>query len=87
MVRYCLAIRPDCTTSEIIFFIEEKGYILAKNIRTFTNPVGFLLSSVPKCLKGRRSNAGGNGRDLPKNTGKRRNAGKAGASGYTEVDD
>jgi len=52
LVRSCLDIRPDCTTAEIIHFIEEKGYILGKNVRTFTNPVGFLLSSVPKCFEG-----------------------------------
>lgn len=52
LIRSCVAVRPDCTTSEIISFIEEKGYILAKNVRTFTNPVGFLLSSIPKCFEG-----------------------------------
>lgn len=52
LVRSCVATRPDCTTEEIAHFIEEKGYILSKNARTFTNPVGFLLSSVPKCFEG-----------------------------------
>lgn len=56
LVRSCLAVRPDCTTSEIVHFIEEKGYILAKNVRGFTNPVGFLLSSVPKCFEGETFN-------------------------------
>ena len=52
LVRSCSAVRPDCTTDEILNFIEEKGYLLSKNPRTFTNPVGFLLHSIPKCFEG-----------------------------------
>lgn len=53
LVRSCAAVRPDCTAQEIVHFIEEKGYILGKNLRAFTNPMGFLLVSVPKCFEGR----------------------------------
>lgn len=52
LVRSCSAIRPNCTTDEILNFIEEKGYILSKNLRTFTNPMGFLLHSIPMCFEG-----------------------------------
>jgi hypothetical protein len=52
LARSCALARPDCTAEEIVHFIHEKGYVLSKNVRGFTNPVGFMLSSVPRCFEG-----------------------------------
>ncbi len=46
----CRRVAPDCTDQEIIHFIREKGCM----VRTgrISNPIGFLLTAVPKCFLG-----------------------------------
>jgi len=51
LLQDCLAIRPDATTSEILYFIVEKREFIRFN-RNIHNPTGFLLSAVPQCLAG-----------------------------------
>ena len=41
---------PDSTEDEIIHFIEEKGAIVRAG--RIHNPIGFLLTAVPKCFSG-----------------------------------
>jgi hypothetical protein len=50
LTQSCRQSAPDCTDEEIIHFIREKGSM----VRTgrISNPIGFLLTAVPKCFLG-----------------------------------
>jgi hypothetical protein len=47
LVASCRRERADATAEEIAHFIHEKGKLITRKI---TNPVGFLLTAVPKCF-------------------------------------
>lgn len=46
------AICPDFTDDELLHFIHVKGSLTRKPENGITNPIGFLLTSVPKCFAG-----------------------------------
>ena len=50
LIGTCRQAAPDCTQEEIIHFIQEKAAILRAG--RIHNPVGFLLTAVPKCFSG-----------------------------------
>lgn len=50
LLQTCTRISPDCTTDEIIHYVHIKGD-LSRRIKA-SNPIGFLLASVPRCLTG-----------------------------------
>jgi hypothetical protein len=53
LLARCRAVAPDCAPAEIIHFLHEKGNLIRQDrTRRITNPVGFLLTAVPKCLTG-----------------------------------
>ena len=43
---------PDCTSEEIVHFIHTKGQLVGRRGSLISSPIGFLLTSVPKCLAG-----------------------------------
>ena len=43
---------PDCTPEEIVHFIHVKGELTRRQETSISNPIGFLLASVPKCFAG-----------------------------------
>jgi hypothetical protein len=43
---------PDFTEQELIHFIHANGQLLRANTSGIANPLGFLLTSVPKCFTG-----------------------------------
>ena len=47
LVDACRSNAPDATAEEIAHFILEKGKLITRKI---ANPVGFLLTAVPKCF-------------------------------------
>ena len=47
LVESCRRERADATAEEIAHFIREKGKLITRKI---ANPVGFLLTAVPKCF-------------------------------------
>jgi hypothetical protein len=47
LVDACRSHAPDATAEEIAHFVREKGKLITRKI---TNPVGFLLTAVPKCF-------------------------------------
>lgn len=52
LVRSCLSVCPDCTADEIVAAVHEKGRLALTRDSRIQNPIGFLLSAVPKCLSG-----------------------------------
>jgi predicted transcriptional regulator len=51
-VEACRDKAPDATEEEMVSFIEEKGSLIrAKESRVY-NPIGFLMTAVPKCFSG-----------------------------------
>jgi hypothetical protein len=48
---------PDCTEEEIIHFVHAKGALLRKPESRITNPIGFLLTAIPKCFEGQSLHA------------------------------
>jgi hypothetical protein len=48
--RACLVVCPDATADEVVRLIDEKGRQIARN-RSVKNPIGFLLTAVPKCFR------------------------------------
>lgn len=50
LIRSCRREAPDCTEEEIIHFVQAKGRLLKNG--SIQNPIGFLLTSVPKCFAG-----------------------------------
>jgi len=48
----CRQQAADCTSQEIVHFIEEKGRLVRGKDARIYSPLGFLLTSVPKCLAG-----------------------------------
>jgi predicted transcriptional regulator len=48
----CKQQTADCTEAEIIHFIHEKGTFVRVRDSRIYNPIGFLLTAVPKCLSG-----------------------------------
>ena len=53
LLERCRNVAPDCTVTEIIHFMHEKG-ILIRQDRSgrISSPIGFLITAVPKCLVG-----------------------------------
>src|SRR5215469_4768233 len=53
LLSRCRAVAPDCTSAEIVHFVHEKGLLIRQDRnKRITNPIGFLLTAVPKCLTG-----------------------------------
>jgi predicted transcriptional regulator len=50
LVAACRSYAPDCTEGEIIHFVHEKGELVRKRDGRIQNPLGFLLTAVPKCF-------------------------------------
>jgi hypothetical protein len=50
LIQACQSRVLDCTSQEIIHFIEQKAALLRTG--RIANPIGFLLASVPKCFEG-----------------------------------
>jgi hypothetical protein len=43
---------PDFTDEELVHFIHSKGHLIRRRDSGISNPIGFLLTSVPKCFVG-----------------------------------
>ena len=52
LIKNCKQQAPDCSDEEIIHFIEKKGSLVRVRDSRIYNPIGFLLTAVPKCLSG-----------------------------------
>jgi hypothetical protein len=52
LVEECTAIVSDVTAEEICQYIQEKSGIIAGS-STIKNPIGLLLTTVPKCFVGK----------------------------------
>jgi hypothetical protein len=52
LINSSITIAPDLTTDELLAALREKGSHVTKLRQDITNPVGFLLSVVPKCFHG-----------------------------------
>jgi hypothetical protein len=52
LITTSITIAPDLTTDELLAALREKGSHVTKLREEITNPVGFLLSVVPKCFQG-----------------------------------
>jgi hypothetical protein len=52
LIAACRSYTPDCTVQEIVHFIDEKGSHVRKRDSRVHNPLGFLLTAVPKCFSG-----------------------------------
>jgi predicted transcriptional regulator len=52
LIRNCRQQAPDCTEEEIVHFIAEKGALVRVRDSRIHSPVGFLLTTVPKCFSG-----------------------------------
>jgi hypothetical protein len=50
LIAACRAEAPDCEESEILHFVHQKALLLRSG--RINSPLGFLLSSVPKCFQG-----------------------------------
>lgn len=46
------SVRPDYTDEELIHFVHAKGQLLQSRQGSISSPIGFLLTSVPKCFTG-----------------------------------
>ena len=53
LVAACRSYAPDCTENEIAYFVQEKGKHVQRRDSRVHNPLGFLLTAVPKCFSGR----------------------------------
>ncbi|MDQ2840116.1 MAG: hypothetical protein M3Y72_03575 [Acidobacteriota bacterium] len=49
------AVCPDANDAEILHFIAAKGALIHRRGSKIENPLGFLVSSVPKCFEGHSS--------------------------------
>ena len=52
LVRQCQRIADDATSEEIGYFIDLKGALTLQPGSRIQNPIGFLLTAVPKCFQG-----------------------------------
>lgn len=52
LVAACRSYAADCTNDEISHFIREKGRLVNVRDSRVQNPLGFLLTAVPKCFSG-----------------------------------
>jgi len=43
---------PDFTEEELLHFIHSKGHLIRRRDSAISSPIGFLLTSVPKCFVG-----------------------------------
>jgi hypothetical protein len=71
-VEACRQNAPDATEQEMVNFIEEKGGLIrAKESRVY-NPIGFLMTAVPKCFSGETFRSYRERRDQQRNADKAR---------------
>lgn len=52
LLAACRSYASDCTEDEVVHFIREKGHLLQRRDNRVQNPLGFLLTAVPKCFSG-----------------------------------
>ena len=52
LLEACRHYAPDCLESEIIHYIREKGELIQRRESRVYNPIGFLMTAVPKCFSG-----------------------------------
>ncbi len=53
LLSQCREVAPDCTIPEVVHFIHQKGALIRRDRnQKITNPMGFLLTAVPKCFAG-----------------------------------
>jgi predicted transcriptional regulator len=52
LITSCKRYAGDCTSDEIIHFIEAKGSLIRHKDSRVHSPIGFLLTAVPKCFSG-----------------------------------
>jgi hypothetical protein len=55
LIASCRECVPDATSEEMVHFIEQKGTLILKRSKAgnpFDNPLGLLLTAVPKCFDG-----------------------------------
>jgi hypothetical protein len=57
LIEDCRAKEANATVEEIVDAIRNKGSLVKRNPRAYTNPVGFLLTAVPKCFPLARQSA------------------------------
>jgi predicted transcriptional regulator len=50
LITRCRELAPDCTEDEVIHFIREKSVLIQKKKGTVYNPIGFLMTAVPRCF-------------------------------------
>jgi hypothetical protein len=50
MVDRCRELAPDCTEQELVYFIREKAALMENRKGSVYNPLGFLLTAVPRCF-------------------------------------
>lgn len=50
LVARCTEQARDCTEEEILHFVRDKGALIQKKKGTVYNPLGFLLTAVPRCF-------------------------------------
>lgn len=50
LVARCREQATDCTEEEILYFIRDKSALIQKKKGTVYNPLGFLLTAVPRCF-------------------------------------
>jgi predicted transcriptional regulator len=50
LIAACRSYAPDCTDDEIVHFVHEKGQAVKRRDNRVQNPLGFLLTAVPKCF-------------------------------------
>jgi hypothetical protein len=50
LISRCREQAPDCTEDEMVHFIREKGALIQKKKGTVYNPLGFLVTAVPRCF-------------------------------------
>ena len=49
LIERCRQQAPDCTTEEIIHYVQEKGEQIKRD-RSIRSPIRFLVTAVPKCF-------------------------------------
>lgn len=53
LLTRCRTAAPDCSTEDIVHFVHQKGALLRQDRSgRIANPLGFLLTAVPKCFSG-----------------------------------
>lgn len=52
LIVACQRTAPDCTEEEIAHFVDLKGALIRASGSRIYNPLGFLLTAVPKCFQG-----------------------------------